>query len=140
MSKPFLFAILHALVICSTFIPLFILSSQRSSDSIRSSQLEDAVYNLAKTADTVYNLGPGSMKAVTITIPNGVNDTKLTGKGIFYHLMVNDNIDMIHATSKADLIEQIEYFKSVDKTKKSLSCSFLNTLFSQTISLLIKLY
>ncbi|MCX6707072.1 MAG: hypothetical protein NT001_02940 [Candidatus Woesearchaeota archaeon] len=64
-------------------IPIFYYSLRESTEQIRLNQAEDAVITLAKTADSVYALGPGSRDYVEIMIPPGVtgyivNDTEVS--------------------------------------------------------------
>lgn len=64
-------------------IPIFYYSLRESTEQIRFNQAESAVITLARTADSVYTLGPGSRDYVEIMIPPGVagyviNDTEVS--------------------------------------------------------------
>lgn len=69
-------------VILVVMIPIFYYSVSESSSQIRMNQAEDAVNSLAKAADSVYALGPGSREYVTITIPSGVTGSYINGSEI----------------------------------------------------------
>ncbi|HLC98873.1 MAG TPA: hypothetical protein VJC00_02595 [Candidatus Nanoarchaeia archaeon] len=53
-------------------VPIFYYALTESTGQIRRNQAEETVVTLAKTADSVYALGPGSRDYVSITIPTGI--------------------------------------------------------------------
>ena len=67
-------------------LPLFYYVSQSSSQNLKNNQAFDAVNTLAKKADSVYALGPGTRDYVWIAIPGGVTSTSVGNKTISIYL------------------------------------------------------
>jgi len=88
-------------------IPVFYYSIIYSSESVMTSQAQDAVNTLAKNADYVYSLGSGSSAKVTITIPQKVLNTTIQDKFILIQLKLSSGITDIKAMAKANLTGSI---------------------------------
>lgn len=74
MNKKAQFAMEYMLLIgllLVVLIPILYYSMQNLNYETTSSQATESVNALAKTADTVYSLGPGNKKFVQIAIPSG---------------------------------------------------------------------
>lgn len=84
-------------------IPLFYYAMTESGKNIQMNQANDIVNTLAKTADTVYALGPGSQKLVEITIPGGVESVTIVGNEISLKLRIFGGIADIYAETKANV-------------------------------------
>lgn len=90
-------------VILVIMIPLFYFSFSKVSDTVRINQAEESVSVLAKAADTVYALGPGSKSYVWITVPSGVVSTSVNNKEILLRLSIFGSISDFHAAAKANV-------------------------------------
>ena len=67
-------------LILIVLIPILYYTTQESTTSININQAQDVVQTLAKTADYVYSLGPGTRSVALITIPLGVNRSIVSGR------------------------------------------------------------
>ena len=85
-------------------LPLFYYAITESSNNIRLNQAEDAVNTIAKAADSVYSLGPGTKKYVNVIIPGGVEQSFIDGNAIKLKVSIFGNVADIYARSKASLI------------------------------------
>lgn len=90
-------------------IPLFYYAFSQSNINVKINQADDAVNTLAKAADTVYALGPGSKKYVWITIPNGGVGSAVTNNTIMLQLSVFGGISDFHTSTKPNLIGAFPY-------------------------------
>ncbi|MBI2673403.1 hypothetical protein HYX19_04025 [Candidatus Woesearchaeota archaeon] len=90
-------------VILVVMIPLFYVSFSKLSDTVRVNQAEEAVSVLAKTADTVYSLGPGSKSYVWITVPSGAVSTSISNNELLLRLSIFGSISDFHANTKANI-------------------------------------
>lgn len=82
-------------------IPIFYYAMRESTDQIRWNQAEDAVTSLAKTADSVYALGPGSRDYVEVTIPSGVSGSYANNNDVVLMLDMSGGPAEIAAFSRA---------------------------------------
>ena len=89
-------------------IPLFYYALHRSSETVKSSQAEDAVNSLAAAADEVYSLSPGTKKYVWINIPAGVTSAQIqNATEISLRLGVYDQTGDIVSITKAPIVGTI---------------------------------
>ena len=93
-----------ALIILLTF---FYYAINRSNVTVRLNQASDAVTTLAKTADTVYSLGPGSKDYAYITLPYGIESILINGSRILLKLRVFSSVSDIYSDSKAVVVGSI---------------------------------
>lgn len=82
-------------------------SYRQSSSTITIEQAADAVNTLAKTADSVYALGPGTEQYVYITTPGNIAGTSVSGRSVLMQIHVFGKVSDIHAVSKANLTGDI---------------------------------
>lgn len=90
-------------IIFVIMIPIFYYAARESTDQIRLNQAEDAVNTLARTADSLYALGPGSRDYVTVTMPSGVSGSSVNGSEITLRLDIFGARSDILAFSQAPL-------------------------------------
>jgi len=84
-------------------IPLLYYSMSESSINVQLNQAEDAVNTIAKAADTVYSIGPGTKKYVWINMPGGVQSQSTANKTVLIKLYIFKGISDVFAETKADL-------------------------------------
>ena len=101
VSVEYLMVIGVALVIV---LPLFYYAISESTNNIKLNQAEDAVNTIAKAADSVYSLGPGTKKYVDIVIPGGVEQSAIDGNAIKLKVSLFGSVADIYSKSKANLI------------------------------------
>lgn len=92
---------------------LFYYASNKAKDDIKLSQAQDAVNAVAKTADNVYSLGPGSKDYVWITIPESVSlsDVDQDNKLILLKLNIFGGSSDIYASTISNVTGSIPYRK-----------------------------
>ena len=95
-------------VILFVLIPLLYYSIQESSTTITLNDAKDTVQTLAKTADYVYALGPGTSTVALITIPAGGIGSSVSGKEVTLTLVGYGDVV---AASKANLTGNFSYLK-----------------------------
>ncbi len=96
-------------------IPLFYYAMTESNNNIRLNQAEDAVNTLARAADTVYSIGPGTKKYVWINMPSGVETYSLANKEVLIKLQIFGGLSDISAGTRADLTGEIPISKGRHK-------------------------
>lgn len=96
----YMFVVIFGLAVV---IPVFYYSLIYSSESVVTSQAQEAVNTLAKTADYVYALGEGSSSQVLITIPQKVVNSSVQGKFIVLQLKLASTTSDIKANTKANV-------------------------------------
>jgi len=74
-----------------------------SNQTIKMNMANDVVTKLAKTADMVYALGPGSQDYIQIEMPNGVQSTNISNKQISLKIKIFSNISDVFARTKANV-------------------------------------
>ncbi|MBU1111467.1 MAG: hypothetical protein ABIG93_04060 [archaeon] len=94
-------------VILLLLIPLFFYAISQTSDNIRTYQAEDAINSLGKAADEVYSLSPGTKKYVWISIPNGVEETQVTGTEVSLTITIFGNSSDFVFNTKALVVGEI---------------------------------
>ncbi|MFO8016012.1 MAG: hypothetical protein R6U32_02825 [Candidatus Woesearchaeota archaeon] len=85
-------------------IPVFYYAVTESGTQVRLNQADDAVNSIAKTADSVYALGPGSRDHVRISVPAGVSGSYVNNSKVGLRL---DTGEDIMAFSRAPLTGKI---------------------------------
>jgi uncharacterized protein (UPF0333 family) len=74
-----------------------------SNQTIKMNMANDVVTKLAKTADMVYALGPGSQDYIQIEMPNGVQSTNISNKKISLKIKIFSNVSDVFAETKANV-------------------------------------
>lgn len=92
------YVILIAVVLVA-LIPIFYFALQKSNTDIKINQVDDAVNALAKAANSVYSLGPGTKDHVWITMPEGVQDIIINGTEINIKISLLGKISDVHAST-----------------------------------------
>ena len=96
-----------------TFIALiFYLSINMANDNVRVSQAKDSVDKLAKSADYVYSLGPGSKDTVRVTLPQGMRFLNTSDNHIHMRVSLSSGDADVFANTKGALIGSIPQFSS----------------------------
>lgn len=90
-------------------IPLFYYAITKSNSSIRLNQADDAINSLAKAADTVYAIGPGTKRYVWIAVPSGVESTAVYDNTIQLNLQIFRGISELTRTATPSLIGAIPH-------------------------------
>ncbi len=90
-------------VIFLAVIPVFYYALQQSSQDVRMNEASDFVNTLAKTADVVYALGPGSRDYVNVVMPGGVENISIIRNEILLKVKIFGGMADIFAYSKANL-------------------------------------
>jgi uncharacterized protein (UPF0333 family) len=103
-------------VVLILLIPLFYYVSNASAENIKIAQIEDAVNSLAKAADDVYALSPGTKKYVWVSIPGGVEGKFLNASEIVLTIGGSD----IVAITKATVVGEIPTDKGTHKVPVEL--------------------
>ncbi len=83
---------------------MFYLAATYTSDSLRISQAEDAVGQLAAAADYVYSLGPNSKEYVDVYLPEGIRNIIIDGKRLVISIDTSSGSSDLFATTRSDLI------------------------------------
>ncbi len=79
---------------------LFFFSMNAASDGARSSQAKDTAERIARAADSVYALGPGSKSTVSVNMPQGVQFVDTSNKRVWIRVALSSgNSDVFAATS-----------------------------------------
>ncbi len=94
-------------------ISLFYYASNKAKDDIKLNQAQDAVNAVAKTADNVYSLGPGSRDYVWVTIPESVSfsDVDQDNKLILLKLNIFGGSSDIYSNTISNVTGSIPYRK-----------------------------
>lgn len=88
-------------------IPIFYYALSESSNTTRLNEADDAVNSLAKSADSVYALGPGTKNYVWVSLPGGIESMSFDNKRVLIKLNIFGGLSDIYAESKAELIGSI---------------------------------
>ncbi len=90
--------------IALTFIALiFVFSINYTNDTVRKTQAKDTVDKLAKTADYVYALGPGTKQTVRVQMPSGVQFITVSGNRIQLRVSLSSGDADVFANTRAAL-------------------------------------
>jgi len=102
-------------------IPLFYYAVSESNVNIKSHNAEDTVNTLARAADSVYSIGPGTRKYVWINVPVGVEGYSLDNKSVLMKLSMPGGTSDIHLSTKADLAGIIPVSKGKHRIKVEMT-------------------
>ena len=78
-------------------VPLFLLSLNSATTSIRFNEAEEAVEQIATTADNLYKFG-GGKQTIFVTIPSGVNSSRVNTNSVVLTLDGGDFVAFTTAT------------------------------------------
>lgn len=87
-------------------IPILYYSNYQSTSVLNLNDAQDAVQTLAKTADYVYSLGPGTSSIALITIPRGASKSIVREKEVILNMSAYGEVVGI---SKANLTGNFSY-------------------------------
>ncbi len=88
-------------VIFVIIIPIFYIALTESTQQIRLNKAEETVNTLARTADSLYALGPGSRDMVEISMPSGVEGYSIDNRKVSLSLSLSGSPFEISAFSNA---------------------------------------
>ena len=88
-------------------IPIFYYALSESSNTVRLNEAEDSVNTLAKAADSVYALGPGTKNYVWVNFPGGIDSISFSDKRVLIKLNIFGGLSDIYVESKAELTGSI---------------------------------
>lgn len=109
-------------------IPIFYYAITNSSQSIRMNEASNVVDAIAKTADTVYALGPGSQDYIQIMIPGGVESISFDRNEVQMKVKIFSDTSDFFAVSKANLTGSI----SINSGSKHI---YIKTLDNETVEI-----
>ncbi len=84
-------------------IPIFYYALTNSSESIRMNEASNFVETIARTANVVYALGPGSQDYIEVTMPGGVESVSFERNEIILKIKIFGDVSDVFAESKANL-------------------------------------
>ncbi len=96
-------------------VPLLFYAIRESNNNIKISQADDSVNTLARAADTVYSIGPGTKKYVWVNMPKGVESYSVDNKSVLIKLQIFGGLSDVHSNTKADLVGVIPISKGQHK-------------------------
>jgi hypothetical protein len=96
-------------------IPLFYYAMSESNKNIRINQADDAINTLARAADTVYSIGPGTKKYVWVNMPSGVETYSLANKEVLIKLQIFGGLSDVSVGTRAGLTGEIPISKGRHK-------------------------
>ncbi|MDP3919005.1 MAG: hypothetical protein Q8Q35_03845 [Nanoarchaeota archaeon] len=102
-------------IVLMLLLPIFYYGLNKSSENIKLSQAEDLVNTIAKAADEVYTLGPGSKKFVWVMVPAGVQSANISGSELYITLNIFGESSDIVAFTQAPLTGEIPLEKGTYK-------------------------
>lgn len=74
-----------------------------SVDSVRATQAKGVVEAVARTADFVYSLGPGSRDSFNAMMPDGMRQTNIIGKTVLIRIGLSSGDSDIFSQSKYNM-------------------------------------
>lgn len=95
------YAMILGLVLVA-LIPIFYISLQNTNNSVKSTQASDLVNQIASAANTVYALGPGSTRYITINMPQGVSLATVNQNEVRLIISINGKSSDVTALAKAN--------------------------------------
>lgn len=110
------YMILMGLILVVT-IPLLYYAMRESNINVQLNQAEGSVNTLARAADTVYSIGPGTIKYVWINMPGGVRAYSLENKTVLIKLYIFKGVSDVFAETKAELTGVIPISKGQHRVK-----------------------
>lgn len=84
-------------------IPIFYYSLSSSSQTVRLNEAEDFVNSIAKTADRVYALGPGSQDYIQVSVPGNIESITFDRNEVILKIYIHEKISDVFAISKTNL-------------------------------------
>ena len=78
-------------------------ATQESTRNIQMNRANDAVNTLAKAADSVYALGPGSQQYIEVNFPGSINSIIIESHEIRFKVHIFGSLADIFAETKAEL-------------------------------------
>ncbi len=96
------------------FIPIIYFSLTQATNSVKQSQVENIVNRLGKAADAVYALGPGSQEIISITVPEGVQQSIIGGpteREILLKVTGSGGVSDVHISTKTKLVGSLPITK-----------------------------
>ncbi|MEK6933125.1 MAG: hypothetical protein AABW56_05030 [Nanoarchaeota archaeon] len=97
-------------IILVILIPILYYATSESTNAINLNDAQDTAQTLAKTADYVYSLGPGTSNKIIVNMPPGIKNVTISGKEIT--LKTSKYGDVI-GVSKANLTGNISSFQGI---------------------------
>ncbi len=88
-------------------IPIIHYAWTESNTNVKFSQLDNAARRIAAAADAVFSVGPGTSQVVVITLPKGVNETKVENNEVLIRASTGIGISDFHASTKASIVGNI---------------------------------
>jgi len=82
---------------------LFTFSILQGFDSTRLSAAQDSVNKIAKRADILYSIGPGSKDVVEFNLPEGLDNVEISGKRVLISMKMSSGTTDIYAYASANL-------------------------------------
>jgi len=98
-------------------VPLFYYTFTKSSEFIKLSQAEDLVQSIAKSADDVYALSPGSVKYVWVTVPGAVQQISVDTSEITMTLTSYGETSEVVAFTRAPLVGSLQSARGTYKVR-----------------------
>lgn len=98
-------------------IIIFYFTTSESSKSVQINEADSAVNSLAKTADYLYALGPGSRDIVEIKVPGNINKIEIEKRMILINLETSAGATDIFAETKANVTGTISSTKGTKHIK-----------------------
>nr|MBI4156955.1 hypothetical protein [Candidatus Woesearchaeota archaeon] len=95
-------------------ITIFYFATTESVKTIQSNKADNVVNSLAKTADYLYTLGPGSGDSIEIDMPGNVNSIMISNKEIIINMGIYGGISDISATTKANVTGSISTSRGIN--------------------------
>ena len=84
-------------------IPIFYISLNDTNNKIKDTQSSDVVNQIASAANTVYSLGPGATKYISVTIPKGVTGSEVKSNSIALYISLYNGNSSVTAVSKGNI-------------------------------------
>lgn len=84
-------------------LAFFSFSILQGFDSTRLSAAQDSVNKIAKRADILYSIGPGSRDVVEFNLPEGIENVSISGKRVLISMKSSGGTADIYAYSAANL-------------------------------------
>ncbi|MEA2036067.1 MAG: hypothetical protein U9O94_01055 [Nanoarchaeota archaeon] len=88
-------------------VPFVYYAMRESNVNIQMNQADDVVKTLSRAADTVYSIGPGTTKYVSVSVPSGIQTYSLDNQSVSIQVYVFGGLSDIFADTKAELVGDI---------------------------------
>ena len=90
-------------VLLVILMALFYYVSNYSAQNLKIEQAEDTVQTLAKTAESMYALGPGNRDFIWVNMPGSVSETKVEDNEIMIRLFIFGDYSDFYVRTNADV-------------------------------------